>query len=96
MIDDVAGEFGEFPMRTTDSFRSRGAGMGHPPRRPRHPFPLQVGGWGWEAGMRLSDRTAHRTHDRTHSHSGDPRFGRGTEFWCGIPSYAKISGLEAI
>ena len=44
-MDDVAGEFGEFPMRTTDSFRS-------------------LGGWG--AGTRPSDRTARRTHDRTH------------------------------
>ena len=43
----------------------RGAGgMGHPPRRPRHPFPRQDGGWG--AGTRSGDRTARRSHDRTH------------------------------
>ena len=30
------------------------------------------------------------------AHSGDPRFGRGTEFWCRIPSCTKIGGLEVI
>ena len=39
----------------------RGAGVGHPPRRPRHPCPQQVGGW--EAGPGPGDRTARRTRD---------------------------------
>ena len=41
-----------------------GTGNWHPPRRPRHPFPQQVGRW--RAGAGLSDRTARRRHDRTH------------------------------
>ena len=38
--------------------------MGHPPRRPWHPFPQPAGGW--RAGPRPGDRTARRTDDRTH------------------------------
>ena len=53
----------------------RGAGIGHPPRRPRHPCPRQGGVrdprrrgrlQGRGAGTGHGDRTARRTHERTH------------------------------
>ena len=42
----------------------RGAGVGDPPRRPRHPRAQQAGRWG--ADRRHGDRSGGRCHDRTH------------------------------